>query len=545
MKRYKMLVFLSILTLALNLFASHKQKLAIMEIEDNSKTYDKQILKNATEFLRSKLVDLNEYIIISSQRQDKVLEMKKQSYKKCYDKQCRIELGQALSADKILLTKITKFMGQFTISSEIIDLAKEATIKGASADFKKKGDLRNALFELFNKLSGKEYKKVKNNADKSFNELESGNMNLDNQYQKKYSDDEYSDNKTTNYDEGGFQTEPNNIYKNNLSKKATLIVDGKNSDIKIFIDNTFFGYVPVSGEIFPGEHTIKIKSHCFKTATKSFSVNPGEEKIFNTQTIHFVKKKAILEIRPRDFNNNYIKAKILINGKNAGFSPKTVKMPVCFKDIILIYKGVKYKEHPSLYTDQKNILSPILGNKNYQNLGNKNYSKQINHKYKNTKTNSTIEVFGFVHPETDFKGYYDFEKVKSLGGLGLGLTLFNVGIYLSFYSIDFEKTTRASVVDFNLYYIWKFVNIFDKIELYLKPTAGLSSLHHSDFDSATGFNFILPIGININFDDYYLFTELGYHYINLSAKKFTTTTAKTTDISSSGINIGFGIGMYY
>ncbi len=110
-----------------------KLRLAVMEFEDRSGTLSKQLLSDATEYLRSALTSANKYTVIAKERQEQAMikEMKKESYKECNDKNCQIPLGQALSADTILRTTITRLGKTFIIASELIDLAKEATIVGA------------------------------------------------------------------------------------------------------------------------------------------------------------------------------------------------------------------------------------------------------------------------------------------------------------------------------------------------------------------------------------------------------------------------------
>ncbi|HSA33618.1 MAG TPA: hypothetical protein P5077_07825 [bacterium] len=120
------------------LFPQEKQlKVAVMEIEDKSGQLSKETIENAAEYIRSSLASTNKYVLISKDRQQKVLvkEMKKESWKECYDQTCRIQLGQALTADTILVVLTTKFGGSFIISVEMIDLAKEATVRAAKADF--------------------------------------------------------------------------------------------------------------------------------------------------------------------------------------------------------------------------------------------------------------------------------------------------------------------------------------------------------------------------------------------------------------------------
>jgi len=125
--------------LAANLFADddEKLKLAVMEFEDRSGTLSEKTLSDATEYIRSAFVASNKFIVIAKERQEKVMiaEMKKESYKLCNDKNCQIPLGQALSADTILRTTINSLGGVYVITSELIDLEKEATIIGAKQNF--------------------------------------------------------------------------------------------------------------------------------------------------------------------------------------------------------------------------------------------------------------------------------------------------------------------------------------------------------------------------------------------------------------------------
>lgn len=110
-----------------------KLRLAVMELEDRSGTLSKQLLSDATEYLRGALISANKYTVIATERQNQTMikEMKKESYKECNDKNCQIQLGQALSADTILRTTITRLGQTFVIASELIDLEKEATVVGA------------------------------------------------------------------------------------------------------------------------------------------------------------------------------------------------------------------------------------------------------------------------------------------------------------------------------------------------------------------------------------------------------------------------------
>lgn len=140
MKRTIVLLLAALLTLPLFAAEQKKFKIAVMDVEDLSGTLDPALLKSATEYLRSKLVATGLYVVIDKTRQQEKLkgiikDSKKESYQECFDKNCQIPLGQALAADNILRSSITFFGGMYSIATELVDLAKEATVAGLVADF--------------------------------------------------------------------------------------------------------------------------------------------------------------------------------------------------------------------------------------------------------------------------------------------------------------------------------------------------------------------------------------------------------------------------
>jgi len=144
-------LFFAIFCMFFKMFAEDdedKLRLAVMEFEDRSGNLSEKTLSDATEYIRGAFVASNKFIVIAKERQENAMiqQMKKESYKLCNDKKCQIPLGQALSADTILRTTITFLGGQYTITSELIDLAKEATTKGAKATFD--GDEKSLISAL-------------------------------------------------------------------------------------------------------------------------------------------------------------------------------------------------------------------------------------------------------------------------------------------------------------------------------------------------------------------------------------------------------------
>ncbi len=156
----KKLIFSLIILSMLAVSAERKPKLAVMEIEDRTGTLEQRFIESGTGLLRAHLSSSGEFIVIDKGRQaDAIKKMvkqeKKESYKQCYDSSCQIPLGQALSADTILRSTVSELGGVYSLAVEMVDLAKEATVKAGNADFdgSAKG-LRSAVQSVVSQLTG-------------------------------------------------------------------------------------------------------------------------------------------------------------------------------------------------------------------------------------------------------------------------------------------------------------------------------------------------------------------------------------------------------
>ena len=141
MKKLSLIFVFFLLSFQLLADNDEKLKLAVMDLEDLSGKLSEETLAGASEYIRVAFASTNRYIIISKERQkDTVSDMRKKfntdpRYKSCTDKNCQIQLGQALSADLIVKTSISFFADSYTLSSELIDLEKEATIFAAREEY--------------------------------------------------------------------------------------------------------------------------------------------------------------------------------------------------------------------------------------------------------------------------------------------------------------------------------------------------------------------------------------------------------------------------
>ena len=159
MRKFYFVFVLFILFFQLFADDDDKLKLAVMDIEDLSGKLSEETLSGASEYFRVIFAQTNRYIIISKDRQkEQISGLRKKyntdpTYKSCTDKNCQIQLGQALSADLIVKTSVSYFAGSYTLASELIDLEKEATIIAATEEYDGSPQaLKTAIKSIVNKI---------------------------------------------------------------------------------------------------------------------------------------------------------------------------------------------------------------------------------------------------------------------------------------------------------------------------------------------------------------------------------------------------------
>jgi len=116
-----------------------KTTVAVMRVHDEHKLLKRNLEDRMTDYIRARMGGTGRFVVIDKSRQKKSLrelirKEKKESYKDCYDATCQIPLGMALSADNILRVSVTRFGDVYTLSLELVDLAKEAAVATSTAD---------------------------------------------------------------------------------------------------------------------------------------------------------------------------------------------------------------------------------------------------------------------------------------------------------------------------------------------------------------------------------------------------------------------------
>ncbi|MBN2495173.1 MAG: hypothetical protein JXR96_11315 [Deltaproteobacteria bacterium] len=107
----------------------------VFKIHDKSGTFEDSLMEQLTEYLA---VQVGQHMGLMITPRDQVRERlstaKTESYKKCYDQSCQIELGKALAANKSVSTTLIKVGKHCVFNTTVIDLKTEAAEKAASAE---------------------------------------------------------------------------------------------------------------------------------------------------------------------------------------------------------------------------------------------------------------------------------------------------------------------------------------------------------------------------------------------------------------------------
>jgi hypothetical protein len=115
-------------------------RVAVMDLEDLSETIPRRLKKKLTKYIRSRMSSTHRIEVIDRTGQADALKTllkneRKEFSRDCSDKSCQIELGKSVTADYILRAELDQIGTAYTLSLEVVDLAKEATIGGATVEF--------------------------------------------------------------------------------------------------------------------------------------------------------------------------------------------------------------------------------------------------------------------------------------------------------------------------------------------------------------------------------------------------------------------------
>jgi len=156
------IVFFSVFSV---LTGQEKDRLAVMEILDDSGKMNKKTIKNATSYLFDKFTESKKYWIIPESERDRALvemfeNQTKQSRQLCIDEKCQLSLSQQLSANFLVNSNIRPIGKRCVLSVKIFDIEKRAGTEAWNEKFDcNEAGLIEAVDNVFNRLMGYEPEK--------------------------------------------------------------------------------------------------------------------------------------------------------------------------------------------------------------------------------------------------------------------------------------------------------------------------------------------------------------------------------------------------
>nr|HQI06198.1 DUF1566 domain-containing protein [bacterium] len=137
----KSLITLCLPLVFLFLGADEKDRLAVMDVQDESKLFNNTTITNVTDYIFTKLQGTKIYWMVPKADRDTALEQAiketlEGSRRECVDEKCQLSLVAQLQANFLINTKIKKFYaGTCNISISKFDVEKRAGVDSWTADF--------------------------------------------------------------------------------------------------------------------------------------------------------------------------------------------------------------------------------------------------------------------------------------------------------------------------------------------------------------------------------------------------------------------------
>lgn len=274
--------------------AQTEAKVAIMPTQDDTGEFDRETLEAATGYLRTKFAESGDYLVIDKSRQaekrrEVVKNLKRESYKECYDESCQIEVGKALMADRALSATIGKLGDVCLLRAEMIDLAKEASIDGASAEFDcTSSGLREAVSTIAEDFGAGD----------------------------------------------SARREPR--------EPGYLSVETADPGIAVMVDGESVGQTPVEKkELPPGTHEVALRSDCRENASRPVDIARGEEQ---TVSAELADRRAEIDVRARTSESESVDAGVQVDGSVVGRAPGAFEVSACAERVEVMREGYETYE---------------------------------------------------------------------------------------------------------------------------------------------------------------------------------------------------------
>ncbi len=154
MKTTKTAFLILILSATMLNAQAQNMRIAILDLESGSGV-DEALAKDTADLIRGDMISLNMFTVLERGQMKEILKEQEFSLTGCVDTSCAVKIGQLLSANKILIGKISKFGKTYTINIRIVDVEKGVGEFAEKITAGSQDEIPNKVTSLVKKLSEK------------------------------------------------------------------------------------------------------------------------------------------------------------------------------------------------------------------------------------------------------------------------------------------------------------------------------------------------------------------------------------------------------
>lgn len=373
------------------LSAGEKDRLAVMDVTDETGKLSEQTIINITDYIFTRFQSTGVFWMIPKTDRDTALdaaieETKIGSRKECVDEKCQLSLVAELQANFLINTKIKQLYEETCqISISKFDVEKRAGVFSWENKF---DCTEKSVFEAidgFNfsgKKAGSSFQSGKIGETVEDWEVGAGEETI-----VKFESDPTDAivlvdgrivcQKTpcskmikTGKHEIVIQKE-NFLPKSKVFdiKKGQLIKENLDPDfgwlnvtgkytVELKLDGEIIGNIPIEKKMInPGAHEIEHTNSCYYQSGEKFTIKRGEIKKI---TIELNPKESAIKVTARDDKGNDLEADVFVDGKNVGTAPGTFKIPMCSREVIVKAQKNEFKQNLKLEEKKVATIDALL-----------------------------------------------------------------------------------------------------------------------------------------------------------------------------------------
>jgi len=150
----KIIFSIAFLLIFIGLTRAEQLRIAIMDLQSGSGVPE-YFGADIAELIRTEMINLKKYIVLERSQMKEVLKEQEFQLSGCTETECAVQVGQLLSANKVLIGKVSKFGKVYTVNVRIVDVEKAIGEFAESITANSEDEIPNSIKILIQKLSAR------------------------------------------------------------------------------------------------------------------------------------------------------------------------------------------------------------------------------------------------------------------------------------------------------------------------------------------------------------------------------------------------------